>query len=522
MHFGINIRSYVLLMSEYKPARFGKYLLLNRITTGGMAELFRAIVSGEEGFEKIIAVKKILPELVGKHKLVKSFIDEARLAAFLQHENIIQTFDFGKMEQDYFIAMEYLTGITLRTLIQNSKKNNQPIGLENTLYIISCICNGLDYAHTLKNFHGQPLNIIHKDISPPNIFITYEGEIKIIDFGIAQTSGISEEQQSTLIKGKIGYMSPEQAKGDSINKCSDIFSIGAVFYEMITGERLFKGNAKQILSKIRKSEIPLGNNISDDIPESLFKIIQKSIAAKPVDRYQSCGQMLFELEACINDLEIRPTAWAFSRYIKNMFDQEIKQEEEAMFELTRLSLKYTAKELDKTIILSNYAGSKPSLKKKICIIGPLATGKTSIVQRYVENRFPEKYNFTVGASISNKIINFEGRKIHLDLWDLGGADHANKINQDFIKGMSGYILIFDCTRLSSLSMCISIKNKLELTEGKIPFICLINKNDLSKQNKISRATVDELKTAGWNFIKTSAKTGLGINKAFMSLVEKMI
>lgn len=509
-------------MTDFKPLRFGKYILLDSITSGGMAEVFRAMVSGEEGFEKIIAVKKILPDLVGKHKLVKSFIEEARLAAFLQHENIIRTFDFGKMGQDYFIAMEYLAGITLRTLISNSKKNNIPISLENIFYIISCICNGLDYAHFLKNFKGEQLNIIHKDISPPNIFITYEGEVKIIDFGIAQASTMNEKGQPRLIKGKIGYMSPEQAKGGNIDKRSDIFSIGAIFYEMVTGQRLLKGDFKQILSKIRKGETSVCDNISDDMPECIYKIIKKSLAANPEDRYQSCGQMLSEVEECINDLQVRPTAWAFSRYIKNMFAQEIKQEEKLVSDLTRLSVEHAEKELDKTIILSNHADAKPPLRKKICIVGPLATGKTSVVQRYVENSFSEEYSFTVGVTISKKTINFEGRKIHLDIWDLGGSDNVSEINRDFTRGMGGYILVLDCTRLSSLSMCISIKSGIELTEGDIPFICIMNKNDLSKQNKITKATIDELKTAGWKFAKTSAKTGLGINKAFMSLVEKMI
>jgi small GTP-binding protein len=509
-------------MTEFKPVRFGKYLLLNKITEGGMAELFRAKVSGEEGFEKIIAVKKILPSLIAKHKLIKSFIEEARLAAFLQHENIIRTFDFGRMGQDYFIAMEYLAGTTLRVLIENSIKNSLPIGLENILYIISCICNGLNYAHTLKNFHGQSLNIIHKDISPPNIFITYKGELKIIDFGIAQSSSMNEEEPSKLIKGKVAYMSPEQANGDIIDHRSDIFSIGVILYEMVTGERLFKGDTMEIFSRIRKGEIPISKNLSDDVPASLFEIILKSLAVKPKDRYQSCGQMLSEVEACIHDLQLRPTAWTFSRYIKTMFDQEIKQEEKAMFELMRLSLEHTAEDLDQTIILSNDTYLKPSLKKKICIIGPLATGKTCIVQRYVENRFHEKYNFTVGTTINKKTISFEGRKVHLDLWDLGGEDPISEMNQDFIKGMEGYILVADCTRLSSLSMSVAIKNRLELTVGKIPFICLLNKNDLSKKNKIFKETVDELISAGWTFMKTSAKTGLGINKAFMVLVEKMI
>ena len=200
-------------MTTFQPVQFGKYILLDRIATGGMAELYRAKITGSEGFEKVIAIKKILPHLTREESLISSFIDEAKLAAFLQHPNIVQIYDFGEMEDSYFLAMEYLFGKDLKFIIEKSKEMQNPIELEDALLITTQICNGLFYAHNLKDFHGKPLNIIHRDIGPQNIFITFDGQVKIIDFGIAKAANQSTITQSDLIKGKVAYMSPETGPG---------------------------------------------------------------------------------------------------------------------------------------------------------------------------------------------------------------------------------------------------------------------------------------------------------------------
>ena len=162
-------------MTAFRPIQFGKYLLMDKIATGGMAELYRAKMTGIQGFEKLIAIKRILPHLTTDENLVKAFIDEAKLAAFLHHQNIIQIYNFGVMEDSYFIAMEFLFGKDLRFIVQNSMSTKRPLRLDHALYIASRICTGLDYAHNLKDFHGNSLNIIHRDIGPHNIFITYDG-----------------------------------------------------------------------------------------------------------------------------------------------------------------------------------------------------------------------------------------------------------------------------------------------------------------------------------------------------------
>jgi serine/threonine protein kinase len=229
-------------MADWQSTRLGKYLLLEKIAAGGMAQLYRAKITGVQGFEKLIAIKMILPHLLGEKELISSFIDEAKLAALLSHQNIVQIYDFGRMENSYYIAMEYLRGKDLRYIFQKSKERKLPLNVEQALYVISRICSGLDYAHKLKDFQGKPLNIIHRDISPQNILITYEGEVKILDFGIAKAASQSTITQHGMIKGKVAYMSPEQASGQKIDLRSDIFSIGILLYELLTHTRMFTGD----------------------------------------------------------------------------------------------------------------------------------------------------------------------------------------------------------------------------------------------------------------------------------------
>ncbi|TFG56804.1 MAG: serine/threonine protein kinase, partial [Deltaproteobacteria bacterium] len=190
-------------MTEFQSRRFGKYLLLEKLATGGMAQLYRAKIIGVEGFEKFIAIKQILPHLAHEEELITSFIDEAKLAALLNHQNIVQIYDFGSMENSYFITMEFLFGKDLRAVNAKAREMGNPVTLENALYLIAKVCAGLDYAHKLKDFQGKSLNIIQRDISPQNVFLTYEGDVKIVDFGIAKAASQSTITQVGMIKGKV-------------------------------------------------------------------------------------------------------------------------------------------------------------------------------------------------------------------------------------------------------------------------------------------------------------------------------
>jgi serine/threonine protein kinase len=323
-------------MTDFEAKQFGKYQLLDKIAVGGMAELYRAKVMGDYGFEKQVAIKKILPHLSDEGNLVKAFIDEAKLAALLQHENIVQIYDFGNLDGEYFITMEYLFGKDLRKLTYKAKEKAVPIDLENTLYVISRLCAGLDYSHNLKDLQGKPLNIIHRDINPQNIFITYEGQVKIIDFGIAKAASHNSTTHEGLIKGKLAYMSPEQANGKTIDHRSDIFSTGIILYELLAGQRMFEGEAMHIYTQVRDAAYKPLESLVPDLPARLNDVVQHALAKEPDKRYQSCGEMLADLEECIYELSFRPNARHFANCVKDLFKKEFAAEENALFANTQI------------------------------------------------------------------------------------------------------------------------------------------------------------------------------------------
>ncbi len=324
-------------MNSFQARQLGKYILLDQLAVGGMAELYRAMITSVQGFEKLIAIKKILPHLATEEYLVSSFIDEAKLAALLHHQNIVQIYDFGSLDGTYFIAMEYILGKDCRIISSIAKEKNTPLGLPNALLIVSRICAGLDYAHKLKDFQGKPLNIIHRDISPQNILITYEGDVKIVDFGIAKAASQNTRTQMGMIKGKVAYMSPEQAAGKAINHRSDIFSCGIILYELITGKRMFSGDTMHILSNVIEANFAKPDELQKDLPQQLIEVFNRALQKDPEDRYQTCGEMLNDLEKCMQ-LDMHPTAQGLSKYMKTLFDEEIRAEEQHLQQLTQIGL----------------------------------------------------------------------------------------------------------------------------------------------------------------------------------------
>ncbi len=317
-------------MTTLQKQQFGKYLMLDKLAVGGMAELYRAMITGMQGFEKIIAIKKILPHLATEEELVNSFIAEAKLAALLHHQNIVQIYDFGSLDGSYFIAMEYLLGKDCKIINRQAKNKKKPLGTEYALYICSRICSGLNYAHNLKDFQGKPLNLIHRDISPQNILITYEGDVKIVDFGIAKAANQNTMTQMGMIKGKIAYMSPEQAGAKKIDNRSDIFSAGIILYELVTGEKMFTGDTMQILTNVREGKYSLPEQTDNKIPAAVFDIIKRALAREPSKRYQCCSDMQADIEKCLADHNMRPTAQGLAAYMKSLFSEEITEEEKTM------------------------------------------------------------------------------------------------------------------------------------------------------------------------------------------------
>jgi len=230
---------------------FGGYTLLERIGVGGMAEVFLARRSGVAGFEKDIVIKRIRPHLTEHESFVNMFLGEAKLAAQLSHPNIVQIYDLGRIQDSYFIAMEYIAGRDMSALIPRAKKMSFPFPAEYAMRIGSSICEALYYAHTQSDSYGNPLHIVHRDISPENIRLAWTGAVKILDFGIAKAATQMHETKAGEIKGKLCYMSPEQVLGKEIDHRSDIFALGVVLYEGLTGLKLYSGkNDLEIMNKI--------------------------------------------------------------------------------------------------------------------------------------------------------------------------------------------------------------------------------------------------------------------------------
>jgi serine/threonine protein kinase len=275
--------------------RLGKYELIERIGVGGMAEVFLARTFGPKGFKKELCIKRILPHLSANPEFIAMFIDEATLAAKLQHTNIVQIFEFNKIKDEYYIAMEYIDGKNLKEVIKVSQDKGLPLSISQGIYIIGEVLKALHYAHTKKEGEKE-LGIIHRDVSPHNILISFAGEVKLTDFGIAKAKTHASLTQNGVLKGKCAYMSPEQAKGERIDHRSDLFSVGIILFELITRKKLFQGDTElEILAKVQRGIIPSLNKIASHISPELQKIITKLLDPNPKTRYNSAWDTLSDL-----------------------------------------------------------------------------------------------------------------------------------------------------------------------------------------------------------------------------------
>jgi len=310
-----------------QPIPFGKYVLLERISVGGMAEVFKAKSFGVEGFEKILAIKRILPSMAEDADFIEMFIDEAKICGQLNHANICQIFELGRVDDSHFIAMEYVWGKDVLQIQNRFRKLRQTMKPEMAAFIGAKLCEGLDYAHKKKDAAGRPLGIIHRDISPQNILISYDGELKIIDFGIAKAASRSSKTQAGVLKGKFGYMSPEQVRGLPLDRRSDVFAIGTILYELLTSDRLFMGESDfETLEKVR--------NV--DVPPELERIIAKALARDVDERFQWANEMQEALHAFLLTREPMFTAKHLSTWMREQFALEMKREQQILDEQRKI------------------------------------------------------------------------------------------------------------------------------------------------------------------------------------------
>ncbi len=306
------------------PDRFGQYEILERIASGGMAELYKAKRTGVEGFQKIVAIKKILPHLADDEAFVTMFADEAKLAAQLNHPNIIHIYDLGKIQAGgYFIAMEYVDGRDLRAIQQAGREMGVPLPVPLAVYVASKVASALDYAHRRRDAEGHELNIVHRDVSPQNILISYEGDIKLCDFGIAKAASKASKTQSGALKGKIQYMSPEQAWGKPIDRRSDLFSLGVVLHELLTGESLFHGDTDiNVLEKVRVADVAPPSRANPEVPQNLDAVVLKALAREPDDRYANASDLLRDLDSVLYSYTPAPGSADVAIYLHRLQAEE--------------------------------------------------------------------------------------------------------------------------------------------------------------------------------------------------------
>ncbi len=304
---------------------FGDYILLEKLASGGMAEVYLAKKMASSGVQKFVAIKRILQQFSDSKDFIAMFKDEAKIAINLSHSNVVSIHDFGIQDSQFYIVMEFVEGRNLRQILNRMKKLKQQFSIAQVTHTIKQVTEGLDYAHNcIDPTTGQALNIIHRDISPQNIMLSFEGNAKIVDFGIAKAAYQIESTQAGTLKGKFGYMSPEQVEGQIVDRRTDIFALGIMIWEMLANQRLFLANNEiNTLRKIRECDVPRLRDINPNIPLDLDKIVQRALKKDKSERYKTAFDMHRDLQSFLSRFEPDFSTKDISQFVRELFSEEI-------------------------------------------------------------------------------------------------------------------------------------------------------------------------------------------------------
>ncbi len=306
------------------PVVFGKYKLTGLIARGGMAEVYRARYTDEDPPKRLLAIKVMRPQLAREARFVDMFNREGQLAMLLRNRCIVETSEIGRIEGRHYIAMEYIGGRDLTQVLRRCQEQNQRIPVPHAVYIAARISEGLAFAHQLSDGEGRPLNIVNRDVSPSNVRLSYDGDVKLLDFGIAQAL-MKFTSEIGVLKGKFSYMSPEQIRGMPLDSRTDVFSTGIILHEMLTTEKLFRGDTEfALMEKVRKAEVPPPSNFNRRVTPELDAIVFKALARDVADRYQSAAELARELDGLIEGYRFDPKE--LRQFMRQMFRKEYAKE----------------------------------------------------------------------------------------------------------------------------------------------------------------------------------------------------
>jgi eukaryotic-like serine/threonine-protein kinase len=352
------------------PKVFGRYLLLKRLSRGGMGEIFLAKLGEIQGFEKLVIIKKVLPNLVADQEFIKRFIDEAQVAIKLQHGNIAPVFEVGKVDGEYFLAIEYIEGRDLRRTITRQREERTRLPSDLALFIVREIASGLAYAHRKTDESGVPLALVHCDISPPNVMVSFEGEVKIIDFGIAKSAIRIAETNPNMGFGKFGYMAPEQlVRGGIVDKRTDVYAAGVVLYELMTGERLFAfaegADYRQIARMVTAGKFKPPSQRDPRLDPDLDGIVMRGLASNKEERFQTAEEFRDAIQVKLSQMNPTMNADALAHYLRGLFRDEITEEHALVASMKAVDVAPFQDELDAATTKHTVTFARASLVNRI-------------------------------------------------------------------------------------------------------------------------------------------------------------
>ena len=372
---------------------FGEYVMLAELGSGGMADVFLALAGTGSGlgFKKLVVLKRVRRGLADDPDFVSMFVDEARLAARLNHANVVQTHEVGEVAGEYYMAMEYLEGQTFSKLTTMGRRAFDPMPAELGVNIMSNLLDGLHYAHELKDFDGAPLGVVHRDVSPQNVFVTYDGQVKIVDFGIARAEGRIVHTSRGVIKGKVFYMAPEQARGVDVDRRADVFSVGIMLWEILTDGRYWEGcDETTAFGRLLQGKLPgPPSSVREGVDPELERICMRALALSPDDRYATAEEMAIDLRRVVRENRTRDIADFASRVCaeKRARTQQVVEQQIAMFETA--SAKTVPRSTPSLRVAAAHAASKAEqlLAEQQLGYEPTMTAETSLARPVAKTRW---------------------------------------------------------------------------------------------------------------------------------------